>query len=151
MIELLGTETTRNGQKVEIKFVKFQDLTDVKVTSFFLRQWAELIESGHANASYFPNLTHTRILFTTIDDQITAHLVWSWINKTSFIDFTAVDKNYRRQGLYEILHTYYDQIMIRENATLSRSQLHINNEAIINGAKKAGYEVEYVRMVKHYK
>jgi hypothetical protein len=150
MIELLGTETTRDGQKVEIKFVKFQDISDAKLTTFFLREWADLIDNGHANSSYLPKLSTARILFTTIDDVITSHLVWTWSNKVSFIDFTAVDKNYRRQGLYKILHTYYDKIMIAQKATASRSQLHIKNEAIIAGAKKEGYEVEYVRMVKYY-
>jgi hypothetical protein len=150
MIELLGTETTRDGQKVEIKFVKFQELSDAKLTTFFLRQWADLIDTGHANATYLPKLSNARILFTTIDDVITSHLVWTWNNKVSFIDFTAVDKNYRRQGLYKILHNYYDKIMIEQKAIASRSQLHIKNEAIIAGAKKAGYEVEYVKMVKYY-
>lgn len=150
MIELLGTETTRDGQKVEIKFVRFQDISDAKLTSFFLRQWADLIDSGYANSSYLPKLSTARILFTTIDDVITSHLIWTWNNKVSFIDFTAVDKNYRQQGLYKILHTYYDKIMIEQKAIASRSQLHIKNEAIIAGAKKEGYEVEYVRMVKYY-
>jgi len=150
MTEIIGKDTDRQGSEVVLYFVKYSDV-DSKVSAFFLRQWASLIESGHANSNYVPNVAQSRIIYATMGEKIVGHLLWEWHNSVSYIVFTVVDPAFRRRGLYEILHKFYDQRMISGATTVSRSSLHVNNAAVIAAAEKNGYEVEFLKMRKNYK
>jgi hypothetical protein len=121
-----------------------------ELTTFLLRGWAELIENGHCTPNYVPPLADKRIIFCTIDGRIVSLLMWEWNNQSTFINFTIVDPAYRKNGLYQIMHRYYDSRVSSGGAVDSKSQLHISNTAIIQAAMKQGYEIEYYRMIKRY-
>ena len=150
---ILGNTIDKTGAEVTVHLLKIEEITK-ELNSFFLRRWADLIDAGHASASYIPNFKtgKTRILYITIGDEIAGHILFEFTTlKDSFIHFTVVEEKFRRHGLYKIMHAYYDEVMVYNKITKSRSQMHTNNTAIIAAAEKIGYTKEYHRMVKEYK
>lgn len=149
---IIGREKSRNGADVAIHLLKIDEISkDLNV--FFLRQWADLVENGHASSNYIPSHSSgsTRILYATIDGEIVGHILFEFTTaKDSFIHFTVVDERFRRHGLYQLMHKFYDKVMRHSKISRSKSMLHADNTAIIEAAKKNGYSVEYYRMVKEY-
>lgn len=149
---ILGNTVDRSGTTVVANLIKLEEITK-ELNVFFFRRWADLVESGHASVNYMPNFKHgtTRILYLTIDNEVAGHILFEYVTpKDSFIHFTVVEEKFRRNGLYQIMHDYYDKVMVYNKVDRSRSQLHVNNTAIIEAAKTVGYNVEYYRMVKEY-
>lgn len=148
MEELISVEKDKLGSEVSVYFSKGEDIT-AAVNSFFLRHLADLIENGHATRTYIPSLTNTRIVYLKINNEIAGHLIWEWQgNDTAYIVFTVIDKKYSKRGLYSILHRHYEDRIKKGGALFSKSQLHIDNDRIINISKQNGYEVEYYKMIK---
>lgn len=149
---IIGREKSRTGSEVIIHLLKIDEITkDLNV--FFLRRWADLVESGHASSNYLPSHSSgsTRILYATIDGEIVGHILFEFTSsKDSFIHFTVVEEKFRKHGLYLVMHKYYDKIMRHSKISRSKSMLHADNTAIIEAAKKNGYSVEYYRMIKEY-
>jgi len=150
MDELLGTELDKLGNEIKVRFCMHEHMS-VMATAFFLRQWAELIELGFADPNYIPDITSCRVLYLIDNDTIIGLRIWSWHNNTTNIILTSIDKNYRRRGLFEILSKYYDRRVIYGNGLKSKTQIHVNNIAMIKAAEKTGYEIEFLRMAKKYK
>lgn len=150
---ILGKEKDKTDTEVTVHLLKIDEITK-ELNVFFLKQWADLVERGHASSNYIPEHSSgsTRILYATIDDQIVGHILFEFTtSKDSFIHFTVVDERFRRHGLYQLMHKFYDKVMRHSQVARSKSMLHINNTAIIEAAKKIGYSVEYYKMVKEYK
>lgn len=148
----LGNTVDKSGATVEVNLLKMEELSR-ELNVFFLRRWADLVEAGHANANYIPSFKAgtSRILYITIDGEIAGHILFEFTTaKECFIHFTVVEEKFRRRGLYQIMHTFYDQVMSYNKVSKTRSHLHANNAAIIEAAKKDGYTVEYYRMVKEH-
>jgi len=147
--DFIATDTDRKGSKVDFYFTAGNTLTP-ELSSFILRGWADLIENGHGNANYMPVCSNKRIIYCRIDGEIAGAIMWEWKdgNKTAFIEFTLIEKKFRGRGIYFLLHKYYDIRIKNGGAEASKSQLHINNETIINAAKKDGYEIEFIKMIK---
>lgn len=149
---LLGSTINKTGATVIVNVIKLEEITK-ELNVFYFRHYAELIESGHTTASYMPNFrqSSTRILYATINDEIAGHILYELNTpKDSFIHFTVVEEAFRKHGLYRIMHKFYDSHMRNIGVARSRSQLHLNNTAIIEAAKGVGYDVEYYRMIKKY-
>lgn len=149
---ILGNTVDQTGATVIVNLIKLEEITK-ELNVFFFRRWADLVESGHAVSNYMPSFKQstTRILYLTIDDEIAGHIVFEFTTpKDSFIHFTVVEEKFRRHGLYQIMHEHYDKVMQYNKVNRSRSQLHVDNTAIIEAAKKVGYNVEFYRMVKEY-
>lgn len=150
MDELLATEIDKLGNEIKVKFCIHEHMS-VMVTAFFLRQWAELIELGFADSTYIPDITSCRVLYLMDNDTIIGLRIWSWYNNTTNIILTSIDKNYRRRGLFELITKHYDKRVKNGNGIKSKTQIYVNNVAMIKAAEKTGYEIESVRMVKKYK
>lgn len=149
MEEILGTELDKLGNEVKVHFCLHENMPS-KLTSFFARQWAELLESGYVTSNYIPNITSCRVIYITSKDEIVGLRLWTWSNNTTNIILTSVDPKFRRKGLFEIISRYYDQRLIKGDCVKSITFIHIDNIAMIEAAKKAGYDIEFVKMIKKY-
>lgn len=148
MEEIISIEIDKLGSEVFVYFCKGEEIT-AEVNSFLLRHLADLIESGHAGRNYNLSLSNTRIIYLKINNEIAGHIIWEWHGAdTSYIIFTVIDKKYEKRGLYSIMHRLYENRIKQGGAVFSKSQLHINNNRIINISKQNGYEVEYYKMIK---
>lgn len=150
MDELLGTELDNFGNEIQIRFCNHETMS-AKVTAFFAKQWAELLEAGFATSNYIPDITMCRIIYLTYNSEIIGLRMWTWEYKTTNIILTSIDKQYRRRGLLKLITKYYDKRLINSDCIKSKTFIHAQNTAMIEAAKQAGYEVEFVKMTKHYK
>lgn len=147
MDELLGIEFDKFGNEASIFFCKGEDIP-AKLNIFLLRQWAELIEDNHAPGNYIPDLNNKRIIYVKINDEIAGQLIWEWQGKTAYIIFTTISKKYKKHGLYSMMHKYYEDRIRNGGGEYSKSQLHIDNNRIIELSIKNGYRIEYYKMIK---
>ena len=150
MEELIGTELDNLGNEIKVYFCSHETMP-AKVTAFFARQWAELLELGFANANYIPNIYACRVIYITANDEITGLRVWVWEQNTTRIILTSIDKNHRRRGLFELITKHYDNRIKNSDAIKSKTQIHIDNTQMIKAAEKTGYKLEFVIMAKEYK
>lgn len=121
------------------------------LTVFVLTHWTELVRSGHCSSTYLPDLTTKHMIVLKHNQNYVGVLMWMYLGASAFIEFTVTDPTYRGNGLYKILHKYFDNRMIAQSIKSAKSQLHVDNQSIIEAAKKDGYKIEYYRMIKDYK
>lgn len=149
---ILGNTLDTTGESVAVHLLKLDEITkDLNV--FFFRRWSELIDAGHASPNFMPTFKGniSRILYLTINGEIAGHILFEFTTtKDTFIHFTVVEEKFRRRGLYKIMHKFYDGLMRNNSVAKSKSQLHVDNTAIIDAAQGVGYKIEYYRMVKQY-
>lgn len=149
MDELIGIEQDNLGNEIKVYFCKHETMS-AKVTAFFLKQWAELIEARFAISNYIPSIEESRVIYLTSDNNIIGLRMWVWEQATTRIILSSIDKNYRRRGLLTILAKHYDNRVTGGDCTKSSTYIHVKNTAMIAAAKKTGYEIELVKMVKKY-
>jgi len=149
MTELIGTEVDNLGNEIKVHFCS-QETMPAKVTAFFAKQWAELLESGLATSNYIPSINACRVIYLTVNDEIIGLRLWVWEQNNTRIILTSIDKNYRRRGLLKLIVKYYDDRVINGNCKNSITFIHVDNIAMIEAARQAGYEVEFLKMSKKY-
>lgn len=149
MARFLGMEEL-GGNKVEAYYANGKTCSSA-VSIFVLERWVELIKLGFCSANYFPNLVEQRIIYLEILGKVVASLVFKVESGTSYLEFVVTHPEYRKTGLYKVLHRFYDKIAKDEGIRITRSQLHVNNENVVQAATKNGFSIEYYRMVKRHK
>ena len=149
MEELLGFEKDNQGNDVSVYFCQHEGMS-AELTAFFARQWAELLDSGFATSNYLPSITNCRCIYVKCDNKIVGLRIWNWANPiTTNIILTAVDKDYRRRGLFSIIIDYYDR-RFNDKQIISKTFIHVDNTVMLEAAKKNGYSAEFLKMVKKY-
>lgn len=151
--ELLGKEVDKNGNEIAIYCAKYENFSPA-ITAFFARQWAELLELNYATPNYIPDIKGSRVIFATNGSQFLGLRMWVWIEsskqKEARIILSSVDRNYRRLGIFEMITKYYDIRMIQNNCYKSTTFIYVNNTSMLAAARKTGYIVDQVRMIKNY-
>lgn len=149
MEELLGSETDNLGNKISVYGCKYEEMS-AELTAFFARQWAELLENGHATHNYIPSIISCRCIYVKSDNKIVALRLWKWDNSTRIsIILSSVDKKYRRRGLLKLIVKYYDLRYINKNI-ISVTRIHVNNKIMLEAAKKNGYVFDTIKMIKNH-
>lgn len=115
----------------------------------FLRQYADLIEAGHApTGSNLPIGATTPAIYIKYGNTIAASLTYRVDGNLAWIIFTNVDDRYRRRGLYTQLHKTFETNAVRVGCNRAGSLLHVNNKRIRAISEVNGYTPEFVRMTK---
>lgn len=149
MTQLIGTEVDKLGNEIKVHFCNHESMP-AKVTAFFARQWGELLEAGFATSNFIPSIKSCRVIYLTYNDEIIGLRVWVWENLATRIILTAIDKNHRRKGLLKLIVKYYNTRVTNGKCTKSITFIHVNNTAMLEAARQAGYETEVVKMIKRY-
>lgn len=149
MTQLIGTEVDKLGNEIKINFCNYESLPS-RVTAFFAKQWGELLEAGFATSNFIPSIKSCRVIYLTSNDEIIGLRVWVWEHSATRIILTAIDKNYRRRGLLKLIVKYYNIRVTNGNCTKSITFIHVNNTAMMEAARQAGYVPEVVKMIKKY-
>lgn len=148
MSHFICTEKDKLGNDVSVNFCSFENMT-AEVNVFFLKQWAELIQLGHAEPNYIPNISMCKILYLKIGNNIVGMRMWTWSYDTTSILITAVDANYRRRGLFGIISRHYEK-KILPMSKRSRTFIHVDNGPMLAAARKTGYKVALLKMIKEF-
>jgi GNAT superfamily N-acetyltransferase len=140
MLIPLGKEKDKNEREIEI--IKSTELAMSPIYTFFLREMADLIDSGYA----FPQTSwedkDCEAVYAVYDEEILGHIVYSkeyLVKKnTLWITLSAVRKEERGVGIYSILHKYFEEIAKEYNCSIIASQVHKNNKTRLISAQKVG-------------
>lgn len=150
MDELIGTELDKLGNEIKIYFCEHKNMS-AKLTAFFLKQWAELLEIGFTSSTnYIPNINACRVIYITSNNEIIGLRLWVWEQRSTRIILTSIDKDFRRRGLLKMISKYYDDRVTNGNCIKSNTFIHVDNTAMIEAARRTGYDVEFLKMSKKY-
>ena len=144
----LGQEQTKTNQTCTVKLANA--IADTPVVPFFLKNYAELIEAGQA-----PNVMNgsnqSKAIYVEIADKVVAHIVFDVLKdsfNTVYIVLSCVDKNYRKQGIYNIMHKHFEAQAKKLGSTKIMSFVHVNNKARLISCESIGMKSEFHRMEK---
>ncbi len=146
--KLLATEQDCTGTAVEIRHL--DEISDSKVVSFFLKNLAILIDNGFS-LQLIAGTNRHHAVFAEINGEIVGHIVYEYLEhpvKTAWITLSAIDDNYKRRGLYTLLHKHFEQTIRAAGAKKIASSVHVNNVARHASCKKVGMQPIYYRMEK---
>jgi Acetyltransferase (GNAT) family len=144
----LGIETDKAGVSLKIKYCPIIGGTDCM--TFYLRNFIQLVDSGFAGPSLNGH-NRCRAVYATLNDQIVGQITFEILDdfsKTTWIRLSAVDENFRKRGIYDILHKYLEQLMPQLGSRKLASYVHVNNLVRQASCKKVGMSPIYIRMEK---
>lgn len=149
MILSIGIEKDKIGREVEI--YRTTSLAISPIYTFFLREMADLIDAGHAWPFTSWKDDDCEAIYAQINGKIVGHIVYSkekLDRKTLWITLSAVDKDYRDNGIYTLLHKHFENIAREMNCTFIASQVHKNNLVRLKSAQKVGMSHAFYYMGK---
>jgi hypothetical protein len=145
---IISTEQDRTGQLVNVRYA--DEIGNTPVVSFFLKRLTELIDTGHG-LPYLAGTNKHRAVYIELDEQVIGHIVYEiqeLPTKTAWIVLSAIDGDYKRRGLYTILHGHFERLAIQAGAKKIASFVHVDNLARQKSCEQVGMVPIYYRMEK---
>ncbi len=148
---ILSHETMKDGTPIEVLFTT--DVSKSRLHSFYLRQYAELIDRKLTYPMTFPLIDNFSAVYVTANDEILGHIVYKvgTENKLSYIVLSAVRGDLRGNGLYEIMHKHFEHQAKINGSRYISSWTHKNNTSRQRSAAKVGLEIKYIVLGKYVK
>jgi hypothetical protein len=148
----IAIEQDSTGAEVVVKHT--ESLGNSPVVPFFMKNFAKLIENGHAdNFITFGN--KSKAIYVEIDNQIAGHIVYDFrpddVLKTAWIIFSCVEEKYRHRGLYKIMHWHFEETVKKTGSRKIASYVHTTNAIRLASCKSVGMVPHCYRMEKHLK
>jgi GNAT superfamily N-acetyltransferase len=146
-ITILGSETDKLGNTVTIK--KCDTLAHSPIYTFFLRNLAETIDKGFGYPVTSWEDDQCEAVYAELDGKILGHIVYSKLNGgTLFIKLSAVEKEFRKNGIYTILHKYFEDVARDYGCVAISSLVHKTNSVRLESIKKFDLMPEFCFMAK---
>lgn len=145
---VIATEKDKTGATVTIKWAK--KIGGTAVTPFFLRNYAELIENGHS-ASFMFGTNNSKAVYAVIDNKVVGAIVYDTQEdafKTAWIVLSCIDNNYRRRGIYMMLHKHFENVVKNEGSKRLASHVHVDNVIRQASCEVVGMKPDFLRMEK---
>ncbi len=145
---LLATEKDKLGIDVEIKFCPI--LGGSPSMTFFLTHFVKLLESGHTHP-HVNGGNRCKAVYASINDKIVGQITFEILDdysKTTWINLSAIDPEYRRRGIYNLLHKHLESMMLQLGSRKLASNVHVDNTARQASCQKVGMKPVYYRMEK---
>lgn len=145
---LLATEKDKLGIDVEVRYCPI--LGGTPSMTFFLTNFVKLIEDGHTH----PHMTSGnkgKAVYASINGKIVGQITFEILDdfaKTTWINLSAIDPEYRRRGIYNILHKHLETLMLQLGSRKLASMVHVDNKARQASCQKIGMKPVYYRMEK---
>lgn len=146
--EPLGIEKDKVGIQVEIKYCPV--LGGTENLTYFLKNFVNLLEKGHTQPHIMGG-NRSKAIYAVADGKIVGQLTFEItddFSKTTWIILTTVDEQYRRRGIYSMLHKYLYKIMYKLGSHKVASHVHIDNKVIQASQIKMGFKQVYIRTEK---
>ncbi len=143
-------EKTQDKTGAEVVVKHTTNIGGSPVIPFFLKHYSELIGNGHAPPVIVGTNKH-KAVYLEIDGNIAGHIVYEILDdsyKTAWITFSAIENNYRRRGLYDILHRNFEKTVKGTGSLKIASHVHVDNKARQASCAKVGMHPYFYRMEK---
>ncbi len=146
--KIIGTEKDKTGAEVIVKLA--DPIGGSPIIPFFYRHFATLIENGHTNP-LMSGTNKSKAVYVEIEGKLAGHIVYEFLEdpyKTTWITFSCIEDDYRRRGLYEIMHRHLEDLAKKANSRKIASFVHVNNTVRQASCAKVGMEPVFYRMEK---
>jgi RimJ/RimL family protein N-acetyltransferase len=120
------------------------------VFTFYIKNYADLIESG-LGYPLFKATNNTSAIYAEIDGKVVGHIVYELMDdpiKTAWIVLSAVDNNYRRRGIYNLMHAQFEKFVKAAGSKRIASHVHVNNLARQASCESCGMKKVWYKMEK---
>lgn len=144
----IAMESDLTGQLVKVYHVNSIGATPV--VPFFMKNYAKLIEDGHAN-SFMMGTNKSKAVYVTINDEVAGHIVYDIQDdmlKTAWIIFSCVEEKFRKRGLYNIMHRHFEATVKKNGSLKIASHVHVTNIARQKSCESVGLKPIFYRMEK---
>jgi GNAT superfamily N-acetyltransferase len=144
----IAKETDKAGKQLEIKHV--EKLAHSPVYTFFLRQYAELIDRGFCHPVTTWDDYECGAVYAELDGRIVGSIVYDTkkVDGALWITLSSVDSSYRGNGVYTLLHKHFEEIAKKKGCWFIASNIHIKNETRLATAEKVGMKPIFYFMAK---
>jgi len=146
-ITTLSIEKDKMGNEITIK--KCDSLAHSPIYTAFLRNFAEIIDKGFAYPATSWKDDECEAVYAELNEKIIGHIVYSKLDgSTLFIELSSVDPQYRKNGIYTILHKHFENIAKEYGCDAISSFVHKTNNIRLESIKKFDLLPEYHFMAK---
>lgn len=147
---VVAVDQMKDGSLVEVYHTS--NITKSVMYPFYLRQLAELIDRKLTiPVTKRKSDEEFSAVYIMANGVVLGHIVYDTVKEkqTSSIVLSAVKNEIRGNGLYSILHKYFEYYAALEGSTKITSWTHKNNISRQRSAAKVGLTSEYVVMAKY--
>lgn len=144
----IAIEKDKTGNRLEIKHV--EKIAHSPVYTFFLRQYAELIDKGFSHPVTTWNDNDCGAVYAELNGVIIGSIVYDTkkVEGSLWITLSSVDSSYRGNGIYAILHRHFEEIAKKKDCWFIASNIHVKNEIRLITAEKVGMKPIFYFMAK---
>lgn len=146
--DILAKEIDKTGAEVTIKWV--QNIGDSPIVPFFLRNYSELIDNGHA-LPFIMGTNSSKAVYAEVDGELAGHIIFEYqqdVLKTAWIIFSCVEAKYRQRGIYALMHKHFESVVAANGSKKIASHVHVTNTARQESCKSVGMQPVFYRMEK---
>jgi len=146
--KIISTEADKQGMMINVRYA--EEIGNTPVVSFFLKSLAGLIDSGYS-LQMIAGANRHRAVYIEHNNLVIGHIVFEMLDppvKTAWIVLSSIDPNFKRRGLYTILHGHFERIVKEMGARKIASFVHVDNIARQKSCAQVGMVPVYYRMEK---
>jgi CRISPR/Cas system-associated exonuclease Cas4 (RecB family) len=149
-IKLIAVHEDKTGAKVNVKHCNSLAACPVEVMSFYYKYKSKLLEDGFGTSAIGIG-PQQQAIYIEIENKVVGHIIFEYIDKQkrTWIELSAVDIDYRRRGLYKIMHSHFEELSKKLGAVEISSFIHINNQDRLRSAESVGFLPKFYRMSKY--
>lgn len=145
---LLAIEQDRMGVDVAVHYTECIGFSPA--LPFFLRNFAELIEAGHAHP-LIAGSNRSKAVWACAGEQVIGVIVFDILDdtvKTAWKNLSCVDAGWRGRGIFKILHSHFEAAAIRLGSKIVASNVHVDNLTHQTVVQTVGCVPSFIRMEK---
>lgn len=139
----------KNGSDVTVKYSA--KLGGTPAVSFFMRQYADMIDVGHALPVLVATNAQHSVIWVEEQGQVIAASVYGFLeddDRTTWVLFSGVAREARGRGLYRILHQLLEETARAAGSRKIASHIHVNNTTALHSNARLGKNPEFFKVEK---
>jgi len=149
-IHTIKTIKNKNEQDVVVKYCARLKQAPTELMTLYYSQMSKLYENGHGPEWVTPITNNHLAIYTEIETEIVGFIIFDYSKDKlhSWIALSAVKENYRKQGLYQIMHDSLETITKKLGGVEIASFTHIDNIVRLKSAESVGMLATHYRLSK---
>jgi hypothetical protein len=149
-IHTIKTIKNKNEQEVIVKYCSRLQQAPTELITLYYSQMGELYNNGHGPGWVATSTNNHLAIYTEIENEIVGFIIFDYSKDKlqSWISLSAVKENYRKQGLYQIMHDSLETITKKLGGIEIASFTHVDNIARLKSAESVGMLATHYRLSK---
>jgi len=147
-MNFISAELLSDG--TEIKIYQSNTLPQSPATAFLLKNFSELMINKFVPSYGIPFNNDNSILWSEANGEVAGGLCYSidkMVNRC-WIEFSFTEHQFRKKGMYKVLHTQLENICKSKNINTIANYVHVDNQARLKSCESVGMKPHFIRMVQ---